>query len=356
MTSSKPPVAVKAATRRRAEATNLTIRAKDVLSHVFSLRKGQRILIVCDRDKLSIARAFTEGAETLGATVDDFLLSENRFVSGGIGEIEAVVRSGYDICLNFFDGIPEETASRVRLVKAEIASGAKICHSPAITEEMLKIKVDYAVLKETSFRISQAFQHAEKVKITSNLGTNVEIQIAGRPWQDDLIARPGDVTNIPNGEIYCAPVEDGANGILVVDGAIGDFGFVPSPLIIEINNGKIRRVKNDLVGIRWRDPQFMDQSNFLGRLKEKLLLDEMASVIGELGIGLGPYNLIGSLLQDEKAIETIHVAFGHNATFGGKNISKTHRDFLVIHPTIEVFYRRPQMPSKILMRNGNLLI
>lgn len=59
-------------------------------------------------------------------------------------------------------------------------------------------------------------------------------------------------------------------------------------------------------------------------------MDEEARIIGELGIGLNPgAKLSGILLEDEKALKTVHIAFGNNENMDGvQNKSITHRDFL----------------------------
>ena len=45
------------------------------------------------------------------------------------------------------------------------------------------------------------------------------------------------------------------------------------------------------------------------------------------------------MLEDEKAGETAHIAFGNNMDMdGGQNDSKTHRDYLFYKPTIIATY------------------
>lgn len=61
------------------------------------------------------------------------------------------------------------------------------------------------------------------------------------------------------------------------------------------------------------------------------------------------------MLQDEKVAGTIHVAYGNNASFGGKNTSKSHVDFLVRDPRFTVRYSDDSPPGA-LMREGRLLI
>jgi len=98
-----------------------------------------------------------------------------------------------------------------------------------------------------------------------------------------------------------------------------------------------------------------EDANFLASVNRFLKVDDQASMVGELGIGLNPKaRLTGNLLEDEKAGETAHIAFGNNEDMsGGKNTSTTHRDFLFYKPTITVTYIDGKVRD--LMRNGEVL-
>ena len=93
----------------------------------------------------------------------------------------------------------------------------------------------------------------------------------------------------------------------------------------------------------------------LKKISELTAVDEQASVIGELGIGLNPGTRItGNMLEDEKTLGTAHIAFGNNADFpgGGKNFSKIHRDYLFYRPTIVVEYLDSN--KKVVLRKGEI--
>jgi leucyl aminopeptidase (aminopeptidase T) len=110
-----------------------------------------------------------------------------------------------------------------------------------------------------------------------------------------------------------------------------------STLKIEVKDGKIVALESD-------------DSELVEKIKELTTVDEQASVVGELGIGLNPRaRLTGNLLEDEKAGKTAHIAFGNNTEMpGGQNTSKTHRDFL--------FYNEYQDGSKqIIIKDGEIL-
>ena len=114
------------------------------------------------------------------------------------------------------------------------------------------------------------------------------------------------------------------------------------PVRIEVERGRIRRIEGGT-------------PDLLRKLEELLGVDEEARIIGELGIGLNPgARITGNLLEDEKACRTAHLAFGYNLDMpGGRNGSKTHRDFLFHLPTLEVGYVDGRRQA--LIAEGNVL-
>jgi leucyl aminopeptidase (aminopeptidase T) len=57
--------------------------------------------------------------------------------------------------------------------------------------------------------------------------------------------------------------------------------------------------------------------------------------IAELGIGVNPgATVTGTVILDEKARGTAHVAFGTNISFGGANAAAVHIDAVLCRPTV----------------------
>jgi leucyl aminopeptidase (aminopeptidase T) len=46
--------------------------------------------------------------------------------------------------------------------------------------------------------------------------------------------------------------------------------------------------------------------------------------------------LTGNVLEDEKVIDTMHLALGTSTGIGGVNIAGVHIDGIVLHPTVEL--------------------
>ena len=72
--------------------------------------------------------------------------------------------------------------------------------------------------------------------------------------------------------------------------------------------------------------------------------------VAELGIGTNDKaRLTGVILEDEKALGTVHVAFGSNATFGGTVEAGVHLDVVMLAPTL-------YLDDELVMKNGKLLV
>ncbi len=333
------------------KAEDMTEGARNGLDVVLAMsgieENDRRVLVITDMEKEEIGKAFSLAAKELGAVESNlYRLPRKKRPLGEIpGDLKALVQANFSVIVNAFSGMAEETPFRIKLIKSEIASGARVGHAPGITEEMMStgpMTADYKKMAENVDYLMDRFTGAAKVRVTAPGGTDITLNILDRAFDTDVRIGPGTFGNLPAGEIWCAPVEDGAEGRIVCDGSIGDLGQVPSPVTIEVKEGRI-------VSIQGQDHQFIK------RIDELVHVDEEADVVGELGIGLNPAaEITGNLLEDEKAGRTGHIAFGNNEEMpGGQNKSKTHRDFLFHRPTMKVTFKDGR--EETLIEDGNVL-
>lgn len=317
----------------------LVSNAEKALSQVLDLRPGEGLLVVTDQATHTVAQAFEQAAGKLEARPMVFVLPEDLRPLTALppGLADGIAEA--DIAVTCFKGRPEETPFRIELIRSLSASVRRLGHGPGMTESMLRgpVGVDYTAMAGAANRLMETLQGAITIHITAPGGTDVTLNVANRPFMTDTVIEDGKWGNLPAGEIWCAPVEDAANGILVCDGSIGDLGQVPSKVAIKLTEGRI-------TGLDCEDPAFLE------RLHEFLSVDDEAKVIGELGIGLNPgAGLTGNLLEDEKAGGTAHIAFGNNEDMGGgRNRSSTHRDFLFRGPTFSVSYADGRIEKPIV--------
>jgi leucyl aminopeptidase (aminopeptidase T) len=322
--------------------------AKNALSTILKIQPEEPILIITDQVSLPIAEAFSKGGSQLGGEVKMYQLPEDwrplKNLPEDLPELLEHCRDG-GVIVNLIEAKSSETPFRIKLIRSELSTKARVGHAPGITTNMMTegpMSADYMEIAKKVTYLIGLFENVKKVKITAPGGTDIELEIEDRAFETDVEIKQGTMGNLPAGEIWCAPIEDKVNGIIVCDGSIGDVGNVIKPLNIEVRDGKI-------VALESENQELVDEIN------ELTSVDDMAAVVGELGIGLNPKaRLTGNLLEDEKAGKTAHIAFGNNENMpNGKNNSKTHRDFLFYNPTFMVEYKDGS--TRLVISNGEVL-
>jgi len=170
----------------------------------------------------------------------------------------------------------------------------------------------------------QALEGGDQVTIRAEDGTNLTFNIKGRPilvddgyLSEEDIAR-GDVgLNIPSGEVFVAPLEETAEGVI-------KFGRVAIPSF-----GKIRGLKLVFREGRVAEYEAQEGVEVFSRFLEANTGDK--DRIAELGIGCNPGAEYtgGSIIVDEKIYGTIHIAIGSNTgAYHGKNKASSHLDMI----------------------------
>jgi leucyl aminopeptidase (aminopeptidase T) len=205
--------------------------------------------------------------------------------------------------------------------------GVRIASMPAITPAtfLRAIPVDYRRLESAGRRLAALLGAAERCRITSPAGTDVEIVLGGREGRSDDgdLRASGAFGNLPAGEAYIAPVEREGAGTIVFDGSLGSWGLLAEPVSVALESGRAAFADGGTAGT-WLLAT-LDAGGPNGRQ------------IAELGIGTNPAAaMVGAILEDEKVEGTIHIAFGTNTGIGGENAASVHIDGLVRDPTVEL--------------------
>lgn len=327
---------------------------RNVLKFVMGLEADERVFIVTDKACSEVADVFAEAAKAMKAnSVATYLIKEadrplKTVPDDLLGAVEAMKRDGRSaMILNTISSKPEETPFRLQLLKTEISPTTKVGHAPGISRAMFTegpMTADYEAMLQKAKSLINKMKGAVSVHIATKKGTDLKFNIRDRAFETDAQICTGAYGNLPAGEVWCAPEEESAEGTLVVDGSIGDMGPPPSPVTLFFSKGKAKRTE-------CKDKAFNE------RLTGFIRLDEMSDVIGEFGIGLneGARAMAVTMLEAEKAARTIHIACGNNLKMaGGKNDSKTHRDFLVMDPTVLVTFKDGK--KRQMLKNGVLVL
>jgi leucyl aminopeptidase (aminopeptidase T) len=213
------------------------------------------------------------------------------------------------------------------------AAGARYLSLPEYSLKLLAdpaVTVDYRERAPIVRRFADAFTSGERVRVVTELGTDVQLDIRGRTgnYCPGFVERAGELGSPPDIEANVSPVEDASEGTVVVDGSIpcAEIGLLRTPLRMEIRNGSIVSFESD-------DPKLVATiKDVFARANSN-----RAYVLAECGVGLNTAaQLTGVMLTDEGAADCMHFGFGSNSTVGGRNIVSFHLDFVFRNPNLFV--------------------
>jgi leucyl aminopeptidase (aminopeptidase T) len=294
-------------------------KARATLINSLGLLPSERALVLCDVDSMEIGKAFYLGAVQL--TRDAYLMAIPKGKRDGDeppSPVTSMMLDSQVIVAPTSHSLTYTNAMRVAL-----SAGARIATMPGITSEMLErggFDADYGRIARRIRKFGKMFSGSKRIRITSTEGTDLTVLIKGREWvQEDngLCLKRGSITNLPAGEVFIAPVEESATGVIVFDGVYSK--SVGEPVRVVIREGIAETVDG---------PE---------EVKALFKHGRCSAVLSEIGIGMNPNSLIiGNVLEDSKAQGTAHIGFGDNSTFGGKVRCDMHSDGVLLHPTVTV--------------------
>ncbi len=171
--------------------------------------------------------------------------------------------------------------------------------------------LDYQKMSDAMTPLIELIYKTDKVRITGP-GTDLTFSIKGIG-----AVKCDGLRNIPDGEVYTAPVLDSMNGIISYNTPSENQGFTFENIVFEVEEGKIVKAT----------------SNDNERINEILDIDPGSRYFGEFALGVNPYILdpMNDTLFDEKIAGSFHLTPGmcyDDASNG--NVSANHWDLVMI--------------------------
>jgi len=295
--------------------------AEIALSECLNLGGQDKLLVVCDPPCAEIGRAFWDvGSQKCREAV--MVMISPRKQNGN----EPPVPTGawfaqFDVAV-----MPtSKSLSHTQARRKACEKGTRIATLPGITEDVFirTMNTDWEKLGIITRKVAGHLSSSKKVRITTGAGTDLSFETGGRQAKadDGRLIYKGAFGNLPAGEAYLAPLEDTAEGTLVVDGSFPLTGVLNAPIVVKVKKGRVVDI---------------------GDHQCKAELDELfekygtpARNIAEFGVGtLDTARMTGNTLEDEKVKGTIHIAFGDNASMGGTVKVPLHLDGIVKKPSV----------------------
>ena len=213
--------------------------------------------------------------------------------------------------------------SHTRARKAASEAGARGATLPGVTEDMLArlMAADFPLMAARSRAVAGLLTAAGSAHVTCPRGTDLTLDLSGRAGiaDDGDLTAPGAFGNLPCGEGFASPLTGEGT---VVAATLASLGLPDAPVELTVRDGRLAGAAGEW-GERWT--ALMDAAGEQGRN------------LAELGVGTNDRaRLTGNILEDEKMLGTVHVAFGASAGIGGTVAVPVHLDCLIEDATLDV--------------------
>jgi len=171
--------------------------------------------------------------------------------------------------------------------------------------------LDYSKMDRAMDALKNLLDNTDRVRITAK-DTDISFSIKGIGSK-----KCSGHMNIPDGEVYSAPVKDSVNGVISYNTPSIHQGVKFENVSLTFENGKIVKAS----------------ANHAEKLNQILDTDEGARYVGEFAIGVNPYitRPMGDILFDEKITGSVHFTPGacYDDAFNGNN-SAVHWDLVLM--------------------------
>ena len=195
--------------------------------------------------------------------------------------------------------------------------------------------LDYSKMDRAMDALKKRLDSADRVRITAP-NTDISFSIKGIGSK-----KCSGEMNIPDGEIYTAPVKDSVNGVITYNTPSIQSGFKYENVSLTFKDGKIIKATGN------------DEK----KINAIFDSDEGARYVGEFAFGVNPYieKPMGDILFDEKISGSIHFTPGccYDDCFNG-NISAVHWDLVLIQ-TAEYGGGEIYLDGELIRKDGRFV-
>lgn len=329
----------------------IKILAKTIVNHSVKVQEGENVKITCETmEPMPLVKELVKliSQEKANVSVSFFDPSLNAEINKNtsdkkiklLKEMEKFEVEKFDSFIRIFCNqgdyinkiVPDETTVKIgealkeyRDIRVNEKKWVLLNYPSSVDSQKAKMNIDeftkfsfdamcydYKQMEEDLKPLKELMEKTDKVRLTGE-GTDITFSIKDVP----VIPCVGEC-NIPDGEIYTAPVKDSINGTIKYNTPSPYRGNVYNNVTLTFENGKIINAICD------------EDNNALNAIFDT---DEGARYVGEFSIGVNPMIKypMGDILFDEKIIGSIHFTPGcaYKDAYNG-NESAIHWDMVLI--------------------------
>jgi aminopeptidase len=290
-----------------------------VINRCLAVKPGEDVLVIVDAGTRTIGERLRDVSAAAGADAVLAIMDERATDGTDPARPIAAALSACDV----FIAPTTRSLSHTPARKRASDGGARGATLPGITEDTLArvMAVDYELLARRSKAVAALLDEADEARVTCPRGSDLWLDLTGRRG----VADDGDLTaagafgNLPAGEGFIAPVS--GEGTIVAS-SLAPLGIGAEPARLSVEGGRIVAAESGL------GPEYLQLLRAHG---------EPGSNLAELGVGTNDRaTLTGSVLEDEKILGTVHIAFGASAGIGGTVSVPIHLDVVVLDASLQI--------------------
>jgi leucyl aminopeptidase (aminopeptidase T) len=292
-----------------------------VIARCLDVRSGENVLVIGDREPEShaLAEALRDTAARYGA---DAVLALMAARANDGSEPPPPIAAALAACDVYI--VPtSRSLSHTEARRAATQAGARGATLPGVTADMLArmMAIDFDALKARTLQITELLEAADSAHVSCPHGSDMTLDLTGRRGLADYgeISSGAKFGNLPAGEGFVSPIS--GHGTLAAT-SLAPLGISSEPVLLTVEDGRLTAANGPL------GPEFLDRLQRHGA---------NGTNVAELGVGTNDAAILtGNVLEDEKILGTVHVAFGASAGIGGTVSVPIHLDVVVVDPTLDV--------------------
>ena len=299
--------------------SDLAPAVRTVIEKCLAVKEGEDVRGRVDPATRAIGDALRDEAAAAGADAVLIVMDERATHGTEPPPAVAAALAACDVFIAPTSKSLSHTSARNRATD----TGARGATMPGVTEDMLArvMAVDFDTMAARSKAVADVLDRGTRAHVTCPKGTDLELALDGRAGisDDGELSARGAFGNLPCGEGFIAPAFGEGT---VAPASLAPFGIAEDPATLTVAEGRIVAADGGL------GPRFIE-----------LLLSqgELGTNLAELGVGTNDRaRLTGNILEDEKILGTVHVAFGASAGIGGTVSVPIHLDVVILDASLEV--------------------
>ena len=298
--------------------SDLDLAVQTVVRRCLGIQAGENVLVVGDEGTRDLAEALRAEAANAGAEAVLALMDVRAENGSEPPPAIAAALSAVDVYI----APTTKSLSHTQARKAASEAGVRGATLPGVTSDLLArvMTVDFDAMRARCHAIAGLLTNADEARITCPAGTDLRLDISGRTGlvDDGDLTAPAAFGNLPCGEGFTSPLS--GEGMAMVTGFDGAIANAPEALVLE--GGHLVRAEGE------------HGAALLARLQAH---GRNGTNLAELGVGTNDRaTLTGNVLEDEKILGSVHIAFGASMGIGGTVSVPIHQDVTILDATLDL--------------------